>query len=104
MANSGSRRGSALVASLLALIAAGGLSFLGARAAADFLETRSLQDVTEALQQGGYDWVQVQTAQYMRTAPAAIHWANALADRGTAPQDGSLKRLSGSEDRKTGRP
>lgn len=53
------RRGPALVASLIALAAAGGLSFLGARAAADFIEARSAQDMRAALAE--YDWVTVRT-------------------------------------------
>lgn len=49
------------MASLIALLAAGGLSFLGARAAADFIETYSAAEVTDALRQGGFDWAQVAT-------------------------------------------
>lgn len=53
------RRGPVLVASLIALAAAAGLSFLGARAAADFIQTRSAQDLRAAL--ADYEWVEVST-------------------------------------------
>jgi len=53
------RRGSLVAASLIALVAAGGLSFLGARAAADFIETSTAQDLRAAL--ADYDWLQVRT-------------------------------------------
>lgn len=49
------RRGPVIAASLIALAAAGGLSFLGARAAADFIETNSARDLGAAL--ADYDWV-----------------------------------------------
>ena len=42
------RRGPAIAASLIALVAAAGLSFLGARAAADFIETNSARDLDAA--------------------------------------------------------
>lgn len=61
MANPKSRRGPLVAASLIALAAAGGLSFLGARAAADFIETHSATDVTQALRAGGFDWASVAT-------------------------------------------
>ena len=51
------RRGPAIAASLIALAAAGGLSFLGARAAADFIETNSARDLGAALAE--YDWVEM---------------------------------------------
>ena len=50
------RRGPAIAASLIALAAAGGLAFLGARASADFIERNTARDLTAALlreQQGG---------------------------------------------------
>ncbi|WP_374637804.1 OmpA family protein [Paracoccus sp. (in: a-proteobacteria)] len=49
------RRGPAIAASLIALAAAGGLSFLGARASADFIERNSTRDLGAALSE--YDWV-----------------------------------------------
>ena len=49
------RRGPAIAASLIALVAAAGLSFLGARAAADFIETNSARDLDAALAE--YDWI-----------------------------------------------
>ena len=49
------RRGPAIAASLIALVAAGGLSFLGARASADFIERNSTRDLGAALAE--YDWV-----------------------------------------------
>ncbi|WP_233253273.1 BON domain-containing protein, partial [Paracoccus binzhouensis] len=53
------RRGSLVAASLIALVAAGGLSLWGATAAADFVESRAERDVSAAL--ADYDWVTVQT-------------------------------------------
>lgn len=61
MATPKSRRGPAVVASLIALTAAGGLAFLGARFAADFIEMHSAADVTDALRAAGFDWAQVTT-------------------------------------------
>ncbi|MFH5772952.1 OmpA family protein [Paracoccus sp. NGMCC 1.201697] len=61
MANRRTRRGPAVVASLIAIAAAGGLSFVGARAAADFIETHSATEVAAALKHGGYDWATVTT-------------------------------------------
>ncbi|MFG6079975.1 OmpA family protein [Paracoccus litorisediminis] len=61
MANPKPRRGFAVVTSLAALIAAGGLSYLGAEAATNFLETRSQSDVSDAMRQAGYDWVKVES-------------------------------------------
>ncbi|WP_245155539.1 OmpA family protein [Paracoccus ravus] len=60
MANPRKRRGLAVVASLLALSAAGGLAFLGAEAAADLVEHRSEADVSQAMHDAGHDWVTVQ--------------------------------------------
>lgn len=53
------RRGAVIAAGLVAVIAAGGLSFWGATAAADFIETRAARDVSAAL--AGQDWVTVRT-------------------------------------------
>lgn len=49
------RRGAAIFASLIALVAAGGLAFLGASASADFIERESSHDLDAALTE--YDWV-----------------------------------------------
>lgn len=49
------RRGSTVVASLIALVVAGGVCFLGARAAANFIETSAARDLQEVLR--NYDWV-----------------------------------------------
>lgn len=53
------RRGQVLVVSLIAILAAGGLSFLGARAAADFLEDSATHGLDAAL--APYDWLTVRT-------------------------------------------
>lgn len=53
------RRRPALFVSLIALVAAGGLSFLGARAAADFIATSAERRLDGVLMQ--YDWLTVQT-------------------------------------------
>ncbi|MFO1164585.1 MAG: OmpA family protein [Paracoccus sp. (in: a-proteobacteria)] len=53
------RRGKILAVSLIAILAAGGLSFLGARAAADFLEDSASRKLGTAL--APYDWVTVRT-------------------------------------------
>ena len=53
------RRGPAIAASLIALAAAGGLAFLGARASADFIERNTARDLTAALAE--YDWLTLRT-------------------------------------------
>ncbi|SMO38598.1 OmpA family protein [Paracoccus laeviglucosivorans] len=94
MANSGSRRGTVVVASLLALAAAGGLSFLSARAAADFIEDRSAADVAEALRLGGYDWVTVQTdglqVRLTGTAPDEVQRFRARSRAATVVEEGRV--------------
>jgi OOP family OmpA-OmpF porin len=45
-----------ILSSLIALIAAGGLAWLGASKAAEFIEHRNQAEVTRALQQGGFGW------------------------------------------------
>lgn len=55
----GPRRGPVVAASLIAFVAASGLSFWGATAAADFIESRAMRDVSAAL--AGHDWVTVRT-------------------------------------------
>ena len=59
MANRRTRRGPAVVATLIALSAAGGLAYFAAREAADMIETQSRAEVREALRSGGYDWAEV---------------------------------------------
>lgn len=59
MANPQSRRVPVYIGSLIALVAAGGLSFAGARAAADFIEARGTREAAQALHAAGYDWAQV---------------------------------------------
>lgn len=49
------------LATLIALSGAGGMAWLGAGAAAHFIEERSAQDVSLALRAGGLDWTQVAT-------------------------------------------
>lgn len=61
MANPKPRRALAAAVSLITLIAAGGLSWLGAEAATDLVEARTKTSVTEALRAGGYDWAAVET-------------------------------------------
>ncbi|WP_323716633.1 OmpA family protein [Paracoccus aminovorans] len=53
------RRGPVVLASLVALAAAGGLSLWGATAAADFVEQRAARDVSAVL--ADYDWITVGT-------------------------------------------
>ncbi len=53
------RRRSTVLVSLIALVAAGGLAFLGARATADFIETGAERRLERALTQ--YDWLTVRT-------------------------------------------
>ncbi|MTH77653.1 OmpA family protein [Paracoccus aestuariivivens] len=60
MANPKPRRGLAVVTSIIALVAAGGLSYLAAEAATDFLGNRSEAEVSEALHLGGYDFANVE--------------------------------------------
>lgn len=50
-----------ILSSLIALIAAGGLAWLGAGKAADFIEQRNQAEVTRTLQAGGFDWASAQT-------------------------------------------
>jgi OOP family OmpA-OmpF porin len=55
------RKISTTLATLLVLGGAGGLSWVGAQAAATFIEQRAAQDVGLALRTSGHDWAQVST-------------------------------------------
>ena len=55
------RRLSTSLATIIVLAGAGGLSWMGAEAAASFVEDRAARDVTQALQAAGHDWAQVAT-------------------------------------------
>ncbi|SFA54517.1 OmpA-OmpF porin, OOP family [Paracoccus halophilus] len=74
------RRGPAILVSLIALAAAGGLSFLGARSAADFIETNATRDLGAALAQ--FDWLTVRAdglqVRLGGTAPDEIQRVRAL--------------------------
>lgn len=50
-----------ILSSLIALIAAGGLVWLGAGKAADYIETRNRAEVARALQDGGFAWASAAT-------------------------------------------
>ncbi|WP_223191354.1 OmpA family protein [Paracoccus thiocyanatus] len=53
------RRGPVLAVSLVALVAAAGMSFLGARAGADLVETRTVRNMHSAL--ADFEWVEIAT-------------------------------------------
>lgn len=55
------RQRAPILSSLIALIAAGGLAWLGAGKAADFIQERNQAEVTRALQAGGFGWASAQT-------------------------------------------
>ncbi|MFT4014172.1 MAG: OmpA family protein [Paracoccus sp. (in: a-proteobacteria)] len=59
MANPKARRAPAVLASLIVLAAAGGLSWFGAREAADFLERQASAEVGAALRDAGHGWAEV---------------------------------------------
>lgn len=79
------RRGKALtaIASLVVLGCAGGAAYLGAEAAADLIETRSLADAQAALDEGGFSWVEPSVnglqLQLGGTAPDEVQRFRALA-------------------------
>ncbi|ODT61067.1 MULTISPECIES: OmpA family protein [Paracoccus] len=83
-----SRRLSTSLATVLVLAGAGGLSWMGAEAAATYIETRSAGAVAAALQSGGHDWAQVQTdglrVTLTGTAPSEVERFRALGQAGTA--------------------
>ena len=87
MASSRSRISTPL-ASLLAIAAAGGLCWWGARTAADLIERRSLQDVELALAASGQDWVGVHTdglqVRLSGTAPTEVERFRAVTQAATA--------------------
>ncbi len=88
------RRGPVLAASLIALAAAGGLAFLGARSAADFIQAHSARDVTQALQGGGFGWAQVATdglqVRLTGTAPDEIQRFRAKSRAETVVEQGRV--------------
>lgn len=70
------RRRSPALATIVVLAGAGGLCWMAATATARFIEERSLQDVSLALDSGGYDWAEVATdglqVQLSGTAPNEV--------------------------------
>ncbi|WP_295042694.1 OmpA family protein [uncultured Paracoccus sp.] len=76
------------VAAILILSAAGGLCWLGADAAARYLEDRSRQDVEQALAASGQDWVTVATdglqVRLTGTAPSELDRFRAVTQAGGA--------------------
>ncbi|WP_410217734.1 OmpA family protein [Paracoccus sp. (in: a-proteobacteria)] len=82
------RRFLTTVATVLVLTGAGGLCWVGAEAAATFIEDRTVQDVTLALDDGGHDWAQVRTdgllVQLAGTAPSEAERFAALSQVATA--------------------
>lgn len=85
---------SAPVATVLALVAAAGLAWLGAGLAARIVEARSSQAVSEALQQGGFDWASVETdglqVRLTGTAPSEVARFRAIASVGQAVDPGRI--------------
>ncbi|MFC3167698.1 OmpA family protein [Paracoccus fontiphilus] len=82
------RRLASSIATLLVLSAAGGLCWLGADTAASYIEQRSRQDVQQALQASGQDWVRVATdglqVRLTGTAPTEVDRFRATTQAGTA--------------------
>lgn len=78
-----SRMTTALV-TVLALTGAGAACWVGAGAAADFIEERSREDVALALRTGGHDWAQVETdglrVRLTGTAPTEVQRFRAMSD------------------------
>ncbi|WP_282601952.1 OmpA family protein [Paracoccus sp. PARArs4] len=76
------------MATVLLLGAAGGLAWAGAEAASSFIEKRSAQDVTRALQLSGHDWADVTTdglqVRLTGTAPTEVDRFRAMTDASTA--------------------
>ncbi|MCZ0960578.1 OmpA family protein [Paracoccus benzoatiresistens] len=81
------RRLASSITTLLALSAAGGLCWLGADTAASYIEQRSRQDVEQALQASGQDWVSVATdglqVRLTGTAPTEVDRFRAMTQAGT---------------------
>ncbi|WP_245739158.1 OmpA family protein [Paracoccus homiensis] len=75
------------LATLITLAGAAGLSWWGAQSAAQFIETRSRQDVTLALATAGQDWVQVETnglqVRLTGTAPTEVDRFRAVTQAGS---------------------
>ncbi len=82
------RRLSTSLATIIVLAGAGGLSWMGAEAAATFVEDRAARDVTQALQAAGHDWAQVATdglrVRLTGTAPSEVERFRAVTQAGTA--------------------
>ncbi|WP_207102357.1 OmpA family protein [Paracoccus shandongensis] len=82
------RRLASSIATILTLSAAGGLCWLGADTAASFIEQRSRQDVEQALQASGQDWVGVATdglqVRLTGTAPTEVDRFRAVTQAGSA--------------------
>ncbi|MDO5705880.1 MAG: BON domain-containing protein, partial [Paracoccus sp. (in: a-proteobacteria)] len=72
---------------VLALTGAGAACWVGAGAAADFIENRSAQDVRLALDHGGLDWADVETdglrVRLTGTAPSEVQRFRAMAEAAT---------------------
>lgn len=81
------RKISTTLATLLVLGGAGGLSWVGAQAAATFIEQRAAQDVGLALRTSGYDWAQVSTdglrVRLTGTAPSEVERFRAMTQAAT---------------------
>ncbi|MFV0301762.1 MAG: OmpA family protein [Paracoccus sp. (in: a-proteobacteria)] len=75
------RRSTAL-ATIVVLAGAGGLCWMAATATSRIIEQRSLQDVSFALQSGGYDWAEIETnglqVQLAGTAPSEVERFRAM--------------------------
>ncbi|MEO1911968.1 MAG: OmpA family protein [Paracoccus sp. (in: a-proteobacteria)] len=76
------RRFSTTLATVLVMGGAGGLCWVGAEAAATFIEERAAQDVGLALQSGGFDWATVSTdglrVRLTGTAPTEVERFRAM--------------------------
>lgn len=88
------RRLTASVATILVLTGAAGLSWLGADAAATYLEDRSSREVTQALRAAGHDWVRVRSdglrVELSGTAPTEVERFRALTQAGMAVDAGRV--------------
>lgn len=76
------------LATLLVMGGAGGLFWWGAQAAADFIETRSTEEVRAALAAAGQDWVEVRAdgleVRLTGTAPSEVERFRAMSQAATA--------------------
>lgn len=79
-------RTSTAIATLVVLGGAAGLAWMGATAAAVYMEREALADVRLALDAGGYDWVEVRTdglqVRLTGTAPTEVERFRALTQAG----------------------